>query len=172
MRELPDSARAYMDNLETDRQAALALSKEKAEEAKLLQARLDGFQKALKMFARRIPRDGIGVSGDPPAPVANGDAEPAPRRKRRNISELIQRELSFSGQPVTTRQIAKAIEYHLEGTETALSRMAKDGQVRRDEAGRWVIGMKTLTRVNGHAAGASTVKTEPVRPDKAVVRLP
>jgi hypothetical protein len=128
-----EKARAYLDALEADRRVALALSKEKAEEAKLLQARLEGFQAALKMFGRHIP-EGVTGTTDRPASVATRAKK---RRARRNIPELIAHELSSSGQPITARQIAKAIGYTLEGTETALERMEKDHQVHRGEGDRW-----------------------------------
>jgi hypothetical protein len=48
------------------------------------------------------------------------------RRGRRPIRELILRELSFSGQAMAAAQIAKAINYIPERTETALGRMEKD----------------------------------------------
>jgi|SRR5215472_2856825 len=156
MPELFEKARAYLDALETERQAALALSREKAEEAKQLQARLDGFQEAVKMLRGHIPEGNLGVSDDPPAPAVKEATEPAPKRgTRRNIRELIERELSFSGQPMTARQIAKAIEYTLERTETALSRMEKHGQVLRGEGDRWAAGMTAITHMNGRAPGAA-----------------
>jgi hypothetical protein len=140
---LSERARAYLDALEADRQAALALSEQKAEEAKLLQARLEGFQAAVKMLGGN-------------SAVANTECnpkEPARRRRtRRRIPELIVRELSFSGQAMTVRQIAKAIDYNLEGTETALNRMEKDGQVLRDKGGGWAIAMTALDHGNGSAA--------------------
>ena len=40
---LIEQARAYLDALEADRMAALALSEQKAEEAKLIKARQEGF---------------------------------------------------------------------------------------------------------------------------------
>jgi hypothetical protein len=61
------------------------------------------------------------------------------------------RELSFSGQAMTTAQIAKAIEYFPDRTETALERMESAGRVLRNEEGRWAI---VLTKTNGHAATA------------------
>jgi|SRR5215469_4035756 len=155
MPELLERARAYLDALEVDRLAALAASEQAAAEAKLLQARLEGFQAALKMFGRHSPDGEIGVSDDTRIPPAKEDTEPVrTRRTRRNIPELVTRELSFSGQPMTARQIANAIEYTLERTETALSRMEKHGQVHRDEGERWAIGALSSTPVNGHAARA------------------
>ena len=156
MPDLRESARAFLDALEAAREAALALSREKAEEAKLLEARLDGFREAVKMFSGHIPESNLGVSDDPPAPAAKANKEPAgKRRTRRNIPELIARELSFSGQPMTARQIARAIEYHLQGTETALRRMEKDGQVLPEEGGLWAVVSAPLTHVNGRAFRAA-----------------
>ena len=141
MPALPERARAYLDALEADRLAALALSEQKAEEAKLIKARLEGFQAALEML-----RGEISVSEPKVDPKL-----PARRRGRRPIPQLILRELSFSGEAMTVNQIAKAIEYNRERTETALKRMEKDGQVLRNEGGRWAIGSADFTQVNGHA---------------------
>ena len=52
---------------------------------------------------------------------------------------------------MTTAQIAKAIEYLPDRTETALERMESAGRVLRNEEGRWAI---VLTKTNGHAATA------------------
>jgi DNA-binding IclR family transcriptional regulator len=64
------------------------------------------------------------------------------------------RELSFSGQAMTTAQIARAINYIPERTETALERMEEAGHVIRDGQGRWAIGLTPLTQMNGHALKA------------------
>jgi hypothetical protein len=49
MATLPiEQALAYLDALEADRMAAFALSEQKAEEAKLIKARQEGFRAALK----------------------------------------------------------------------------------------------------------------------------
>jgi hypothetical protein len=61
------------------------------------------------------------------------------------------RELSFSGQAMTTAQIARAIEYLPDRTETALDRMESAGRVLRNKEGRWAI---VITHTNGHAATA------------------
>ena len=50
MRDLIERARAYLAGLEADRQTALALSEQKAEEAKLIKARQEGFQAALELL--------------------------------------------------------------------------------------------------------------------------
>ena len=52
---------------------------------------------------------------------------------------------------MTAAQIAKAINYIPERTETALERMQSAGRVLRNEKGRWAI---VLTKTNGHAATA------------------
>jgi hypothetical protein len=63
---------------------------------------------------------------------------------------MIVRELSFCGHAMTTAQIAKAIEYIPERTETALERLERNGQVLRNE-GRWTIGTTPRATANGHA---------------------
>jgi DNA-binding IclR family transcriptional regulator len=60
--------------------------------------------------------------------------------------------LSFSGQAMTATQIAKAIDYHPEQTETALRRMEETGQVLRNAGDRWTIGTTAMSQLNGHAA--------------------
>jgi hypothetical protein len=151
-------ALAYLDALEADRNAALALSEQKAEEAKLIQARQEGFRGALDILCGEISA-GDAVSGKDRKPSAglgdgeraSGPEEPRQRRGRRPIPQLILRELSFSGQAMTTAQIAKAIEYLPDRTETELERMESAGRVLRNEEGRWTI---VLTKTNGHAATA------------------
>ena len=144
MERLLERARAYLAGLEADRLAALALSEEKAEEAKLIKARQEGFEAAMAMLCGGVSLEPSGVDPE----------KPGRRRGRRPIRQLILRELSFSGQPMTTAQIARAIDYNSERTETALVRMEKDSQVVRNEAGRWAIGIADLTQLNGHAVRA------------------
>ena len=104
-----EKALAYLDTLEADRRMALALSEQKAEEARLIKARQEGFQAAMEMLGFTIS------PGDAPSDPAPGPSsrpkEPGRRRVRRHIRELILRELSFSGQAMTATQIAKAIDY-------------------------------------------------------------
>jgi hypothetical protein len=151
MTDLPDRARVYLEALEADRLAALALSEQKAEEAKLIKARQEGFREALEIIGEHVPITNI----DSPDHSKELVEQPhARRRTRRDIPELITRELSFSVQPMTTRQIAKAIEYTLEGTEKALGRMERDGQVHRDGGDSWAIGMIALAHQDGHAGKA------------------
>src|SRR5215469_15589925 len=94
----PEKARQYLERLEADRRAALQVSEQKAEEAKLIKARQEGFQAAMELFS-------ITTS------VSTENAQaPAPKRSRRPIPQMILRELSFSGEKMTTTQIAKAID--------------------------------------------------------------
>jgi hypothetical protein len=151
---LPEKARAYLDGLEAERLAALALSQQKAEEAKLIKARQEGFQAALDMLRGELPVERA---------EANTQA-PGRRRGRRPIRQIILRELSFSGQSMTTAQIARAIEYNRERTETALKRMEKNGHVLRAEGERWEIGARELDETNRHAFGAGNGKF-PEAPD-------
>ena len=132
MEQRLERARAYLDTLEADRQAALTLSEQKAEEAKLIKARQDGFRAAIELLGGEI---------------ATGDVGTDPREEpvRRPIREMILRELSFCGHEMTTAQIAKAIDYIPERTETALERLERNGQVLRNE-GRWTIGTTPLAQ--------------------------
>jgi hypothetical protein len=136
-----ERASAYLSKLEDDRKAALQLSKEKADEAKLITARQEGFQDALEMLGVEI----CAGEGD-----ANSDKHE--RAKRRNIPQLILNELSFTGEPMTANQIARAIDYLPDRTEEALKRMENSGQTMRTEEGRWTIGITGLPQRNGHVA--------------------
>jgi len=144
-----DKARAYLDALEADRQAALALSEQKAEQARLIKSRQEGFQAALELFTGALPTDD-----------AEGGPEAARRRcQRRNIRQLIVHELAFSGRTMTLKQIAKAIDYHPDRTEMALTRMEEGGQVYRDGPDRWAVRSTTLTHMNGHAVKSGNSNT-------------
>ena len=145
-----EKALAYLDTLEADRRMALALSEQKAEEARLIKARQEGFQAAMEMLGLAISA-GDAASDAAPGP-ASRPKEPGRRRVRRHIRELILRELSFSGQAMTATQIAKAIDYIPERTEMALERMEKDGHVLRNAEGRWSIGNTAIPQLNGHGA--------------------
>jgi hypothetical protein len=160
MKEPLKQAYAFLDALEAERQAALALSAQKAEEAKLIQARLDGFRHAMKMLSRQVPvgNGNIGSSDEPAAPTAKGVTEAArKRRTRRNIPEVIVCELSLSGQAMTARQIAEGIGYNLERTEMALERLKQAGRLLCD-GGRWAIAPSGLTQVNEPAVSVSNGK--------------
>ena len=149
-----EKALAYLDTLEADRRTALVLSEQKAEEARLIRARQEGFRAAMELL-------GSAISAGDAAPDA--DAEECGRRRvRRPIRELILRELSFSGQAMTATQIAKAIDYHPERTETALQRLEETGQVLRNAGGRWAIGNTTVVQLNGHAATGDNGKSRSI----------
>jgi hypothetical protein len=166
MEALLGRARAYLAGLETERRAALALSEQKAEEAKLIKARQEGFQIAMEILRGEAPDDNFG--SDRPRASAAGlrsDPEEPRRRGRRPIPQLILRELSYSGQSMTTVQIAKAIEYLPDRTGEALERMEKAGQV-RNEGGRWAITLSAVPQINGHADGPGNGKI-PASPDDA-----
>src|SRR5215831_3552185 len=142
-----EEALAYLDALEADRKAALALSEQKAQEAKLIKARQEGFRAAMEILGSGISvrQDAADAKVKEPVRHAGADHklhEPMQRRGRRPIRELIVQELSFSGQAMTVNQIAKAIEYIPARTETALQRMKAAGQVFREEAGRWSITLE------------------------------
>jgi hypothetical protein len=156
MEQLLERARAYLDTLEADRQAAVTLSEQKAEEAKLLKAQQEGFRAAIEMLGGEIATGNAGT--DPHC------EEPVRRRVRRPIREMILRELSFCGHEMTTAQIAKAIDYIPERTETALERLERDGQVLRNE-GRWTIGTTPLTQPQ--TAPLLEVNAGPQKPDRS-----
>ena len=128
-------ASAYLDKLEADRLAAIALSEQKAEEARLIKARQEGFRAAMEILT-----NAPSIS-DCQLPVEKTGR----RRPRRDIIQLILREFSFSGQPMATGQIAKAIDYIPERTETALKRLESEGKVIRNEQGRWTTAISTVS---------------------------
>jgi len=145
-----EKAAAYLQELEADRLAAIAVSEEKAEEAKLIKARQEGFRQAMEM---------LGVKSSPG--VAEPEHSRPSRRKRRNIPGLILTELSFSGNAMTTNQIVAAIDYLPERTERALKGMERSGHIVRDRNGRWAAVIATAAQANGHAVatdnGQSTI---------------
>ena len=137
-------ATAYLEKLEADRRAAVAIAEEKTEEAKLITARQEGFRTAMEILA-----GAISVSS-----CTSQSEKPRQRGPRRDISQLILRELSFSGQVMTITQIAKAIDYIPERTETALKRLEMGGKVVRNEPGRWAAAGTVLVKPNGNGTGA------------------
>jgi hypothetical protein len=167
-----ERVRAYLDTLEADRRSALALSEQKAEEARLIKARQEGFRAAIEMLGTAISA-GDAASDTAASDVAASDVaasgaaasdpnEPGRRRVRRQIRELILRELSFSGQAMTAAQIAKAIDYLPERTEMALQRMEESGQVLRNAGGRWAIGNTAMAQLNGHSAAGGNGKSRSI----------
>jgi hypothetical protein len=137
-----ERAVAHLNKLEDERRAAIALSKEKAQEAKLIRARQEGFQEALEILDVDISLKDEEVST---STTARFD-----KRTRRNIPQFISNELLFSGKAMTTNQIAKAIDYLPERTEKALERMESSGQIIRTGDGRWTVDIRP-EKINGHA---------------------
>jgi hypothetical protein len=139
-----EKAAAYLTRLETDRRAALGVSEAKAEEAKLIKARMEGFEEALEILGVQISLNVIEVEPhrDPP--------------RRRDIPQLILHELSFSGKAMAKEQIARAIDYLPFQTERALKRLASSGKIVQNSDGRWEVVTPTPAQPNGHAVtGAS-----------------
>ena len=60
-----EQALAYLDVLEADRKAALTLSEQKAEEAKLIQARQEGFRAALDILCGETSAGAIDYLPEP-----------------------------------------------------------------------------------------------------------
>jgi len=139
-----EQAREYLERLEADRRNALQVSEQKAEEAKLR------FQAAMEIFSIATTVDDAGPS------KTNA---PAAQRMRRPIRKIILRELSFSGQTMTSTQIAKAIDYNLTRMKTALSRMEATGQVVRSGADRWTIAVGAMTQLSEHAVSGGNGKS-------------
>jgi hypothetical protein len=136
-----EKAAAYLLKLEADRAAALAASEEKVREAMLIKAREDGFREAMEVFGLTV------TSHD-----AEGEPERTHREVRRDIRELIIKELSFSGKAMTKHQIARAINYIPERTEAALKRLETAGIVQnRDD--HWEVVVSPAVPSNGHAPG-------------------
>lgn len=129
-------ATAYLERLEADRQAAIAISEQKAEEAKLIRARQEGFQAAMEILTSATSIKSCASATSINTCELQSDKS-GRRRPRRDISGLILSELSFSGQAMTAAQIAKAIDYLPERTETALKRLENGGKLMQDERGRW-----------------------------------
>jgi hypothetical protein len=125
MLSLVQKAAAHIQKLEADRLSAIAASEEKAREAQLIEARLEGFRQAMELM------------GVEPSPILTDQRRNKRRGKRRNISKLILTELSFSGGAMTTNQVAAAIDYLPERTEKALKRLENSGQVLREADGGW-----------------------------------
>jgi hypothetical protein len=138
-----EEAAAYLTRLEADRKAAIALSEAKAEEAKLIKARQEGFEEALEILGLQISAEDIEV-----------EHVKSLTRRRRNIRQLIIRELTFSGKAMTKEHIAKSIEYLPPQTERALKRLENSGKVQNTD-GRWEVVTSTVVQTNGHVITAA-----------------
>ena len=141
---------AHLNKLEDERRAAIALSKEKAQEAKLIRARQEGFQEALAILNIDISLKDEKASTSTTTTTTTTTTTQSNKRTRRNIPQFISNELSFSGKAMTTNQIAKAIDYLPERTEKALERMESSGEIIRTGDGRWTVHIRP-EKINGHA---------------------
>lgn len=108
--------------------AAIAVSKEKAQEAMLIKAREEGFREAIEIF-------GLNIN------LRDTEVETCPifRKKRRDIRQMITKELSFSSKGMTKAQIARAIDYIPERTEAALKRLESSGKIMQNRDGHWEL---------------------------------
>jgi len=132
MSNLMEKAAAYLSKLEADRMAAMELSKQKELEAMLLKAREEGFREAMDIFSSNVitksSYNGIKEKTDE-----------GPKRRRRDIRQMIIQELSYSAKAMTTRQIAKAIDYLPDRTEAALKRLQNEGKTVQNRDGLWEV---------------------------------
>jgi hypothetical protein len=133
-----EKATAFLSKLEVDRVAAIAASEEKVREAMLIKARGEGFREAMEIFRLSI------------IPDAEVEIGKLFRGKRRDIRQMIIKELSFSGKAMSREQIAKAIDYIPEGTEAALKRLESAGKIVQNRDGHWEAVAITVAQPNGH----------------------
>jgi hypothetical protein len=160
-----EKAAAYLSRLEADRRAAIAVSEAKAEEAKLIKAQQKGFEEALELLGLQMSPDNTEAEPDnTEAEPDNTEAEPdniesktekSSVRRRRNIPQLIIRELSFSGTAMAKEQIARSIDYLPWQTERALRRLESSGKIVQNMDGRWEVVTSTGAQTNGHAIAAA-----------------
>ena len=140
-----DKATAYLSKLEADRIAAMALSKEKELEAMLIKAKEEGFREAMEIFSSNvITKNGYNCIKE--------ETDEGQKRRRRNIRQMIIKELSYSGKAMTTKQIAKAIDYLRERTEAAVKRLESEGKLIRNPSGLWELSVITGTSLDSVAA--------------------
>ena len=144
-----EKATAYLNKLEADRRAAIAVSEEKAEEAKLIEARQQGFQEAMEILGLQLPPSDTDVEPN----------KPSLRRQRRNIPQLILNELSFSGKAMTKEQIARAVDYTPAQAEGVLKRMEGSAKVVRNGDDRWEAVTPAVPQSNGHGLTARQLKS-------------
>ena len=64
---------------------------------------------------------------------------------------MIIKELSYSGKVMTTKNIAKAIDYIPERTEVALKRLERAGKILQNRDGQWEAVLIAAPRLNGQA---------------------
>ena len=134
-----EKAIAYFRKLESYRSAAITASEENLREAALVKARQDRFREAIEIFGLTIT---LNDTEEEPVKTHQG--------RRRDIRQLIIKELSYSGKSMTKHQIAKAINYIPEGTEAALKRLETAGKV-QNRAGYWEVVIIPAVQPNGQA---------------------
>src|SRR6516164_386936 len=138
-----EKATVYLSKLEADRIAAMALSKEKELEAMLIKAKEEGFREAMEIFSSNvITKNGYNCIKE--------ETDEGQKRRRRNIRQMIIKELSYSGKVMTTKNIARAIDYIPERTEVALKRLERAGKIIQNRDGQWEAVFIAATRPNGH----------------------
>jgi hypothetical protein len=137
-----EKATAYLLTLEADRAAAIAASEVKMREALLIKAREEGFREAMEIFGLTLTPEKAEVET---SKVRGG--------KRRNIREMIIKELSFNSIPKTKHQISQAIDYLPRGTEAVLKRLEIEGLVQNRD-GHWEAVGIPVVQSNGHAKAA------------------
>jgi hypothetical protein len=135
-----EKATAYFLKLESDRAAAIAASEKNLREAALVKARQDGFREAIEIFELTITLNDT-----------EGEPDETHHARRRDIRQLIIKELSYSGKSMTKHQIAKAIDYSPEGTEAALKRLEAAGKVQNRD-GYWEVVIIPAVQSNGQAS--------------------
>jgi hypothetical protein len=154
MPDLMEKATVYLSKLEADRAAAMELSKEKALEALLIKAREEGFREAMEIFglnvAFDVASDTVAVETD----QSHKETDQSHKRRRRDIRQMIVKELSYSGKAMTTKQIAKAIDYLQERTELAVKRLESEGKLIRNSSGLWEVSVINGTSLDSVAAAA------------------
>jgi hypothetical protein len=87
------SARAYLAALEADRQAALALCQQKAEEAELIKARQEGFQAAMELLGgdTSAARAASGSDGASSADSRGRDESASDPQEPRRLKQIKER---------------------------------------------------------------------------------
>ena len=142
-------AHEYLDMLEADRRTALALSEQKAEEARLIKARQEGFRAAMEMLAGET--SGSSAGSEPRGPGR--------QRVRRPIRLMILRELSFSGQTMTATQIAKAIDYNSRSNENGSELHGSDRPRSSEWSGPVDDRHRAMAQLNEHAVTGGNGKS-------------
>ena len=98
----------------------------------LLKAREEGFRKAMEIFSSNaITKSNYNGIKE--------ETDEGHKRSRRDIRQMIIKELSYSAKAMTTQQIATAIDYLPDRTETALKRLQSEGKTVQNRDGLWEV---------------------------------